>query len=158
MSQYQEEARLLLTLLAAHQEPSFATWQQTVPFKFYQEIFRLNNWDLTIGQITAKKGMLIRWTNVYIFKRLPKATIDEMANYGPENPSAAAIASTVNKQIDMVLGKMKDLTEWKTFVKLFRKEFGEVPFHYTPSEELAQVENRSFAENLTRILRAGKPK
>lgn len=136
---------------------TMAQWLPILPLEFYLEIFKLHQWEFTIKRIEEKAGLLARWTQVYIFKRLKKEVLDELKKSTPDSQQGKTVLPHLQQQLTLVMEHMSIASDWNTFVKSFRKEFGEVPFYFSPEnlEGIGGISKQQFDEALLRIVKGG---
>lgn len=84
--QYDREKDELQRLLSKYVQEDFLKWQSRFPRKFYQEAFRLFNWEY--DPFTLKRpGYLGKFTNAYVYNELPKGALDKLRELNPKNGS-----------------------------------------------------------------------
>ncbi len=76
--------RALATILEKFIAKDLQAWTKTFPFEFYQQIFRLKEWD---GPEGARKPQVIgHSTNNIVYARLAPAVLDELQRVNPALP------------------------------------------------------------------------
>src|ERR1700735_3166170 len=98
---YKHEKEFLFKRLTPYMKGTMAQWLQIIPLEFYLEIFKLHEWQFTIEKLDEKAGLLARWTQVYIFKRLQKEFLDELKKSTPEVHSAKAVLPQIHSQLEL---------------------------------------------------------
>jgi len=83
--QYDRENNALQELLKAYIAEDFLKWQSRFPRKYYQELFRLYNWEYNPSSL-KRPQYLGKFTNEYIYKHLPKGVLEELRNKNPVTP------------------------------------------------------------------------
>ena len=154
---YEQEKAFLFARLTPYMKDTMAQWLLTLPLEFYLEIFKLHQWQFTIKRIDEKAGLLARWTQVYIFKRLKKEFLDELKKNSPDSQSGSSLFPPVQTQLKLVINRMQATADWNTFVRSFRKEFGEVPFYFS-IDQLSETSKRQLEEAIMRLGNARKRK
>lgn len=154
---YTKEHTFLVSRLTPYLKGTLAQWMRTLPLEFYLEIFKLHEWSFTVQRIDEKAGLLARWTQVYIFKRLQKEFLDELKKNPPESRQGTLIFNQVSAQLQLVMDRMQHAPDWNTFVRCFRNEFGEVPFYFS-IDQLSETSKRQLEEAILRLSNAGKMK
>jgi len=111
----------------------FAEWAKRFPARFYQEIFRLNNWKF--ADISTKKPMIIgKYTNDVVYSRLLPELVDELQNRNPKNESGYRENkhhqclndighADLEKHIHGVTALMKCCADWKEFKELLNRVY-----------------------------------
>jgi hypothetical protein len=74
--QYDRERNELQKILKAYISEELLQWQQRFPHEFYKQIFRLNGWDYTVENLRLKPSVVGKWTNTYIYDKLPKGVVE----------------------------------------------------------------------------------
>lgn len=82
--QYDRENNALQTILKAYISEEFLKWQARFPRKYYQEIYRLYDWDFD-PQSMKHSPYLGRFTNEYVYDYLPEGVINELRIKNPKN-------------------------------------------------------------------------
>lgn len=131
--QYARERDELQKILRAYIAEELLPWQKTFPDIFYQEIFRLNNWDFTLGDIKKRPGVIGTWTNKLIYEQLPKGVLEELRKKTPKSEAGNYTARlfqslTLNNgnphlqnQINSVITLMQISENWKAFEAQFER-------------------------------------
>jgi hypothetical protein len=60
-------------------------WVKRFPDKFYQLIFKLNNWEYTEESIKKRPGIVGKWTKEIIYSRFPKGVLAKLEDKNPVN-------------------------------------------------------------------------
>lgn len=154
---YKQEQAFLFSRLTPYLKGTMAQWLKTLPLEFYLEIFKLHDWQFTIRRIDEKAGLLARWTQVYIFKRLKKELLDELKKSTPEYHHGDPLFSHIDAQLKLVMSRMRTAPDWNSFVRSFRNEFGEVPFYFSV-DKLSETSKKQLEEAILRLSNAAKLK
>lgn len=146
--QYERERDELQKLWRLYISKELQPWQKRFPNVFYQELFRLNDWDFTVKGINKRPGVIGKWTNTLIYERLPKGVLENLKKKTPKSNAGNYTARLhqslsvdvgephLNEQITKVITifrlsrNMEDM--WALFNKLVRQEDGilELPFEF----------------------------
>jgi hypothetical protein len=153
---YKHEKEFLFTRLTPYMKGTMAQWLQILPLEFYLEIFKLHQWQFSIQKIDEKAGLLARWTQVYIFKRLKKESLDKLKKSIPEDQENS-IRPQIEAQLRLVTERMKAAPDWNTFVRCFRDEFGLVPFYFS-TDTLSEASKKQLEAMLILMSNVEKPK
>lgn len=129
--QYERERIELQKIFKAYISAELLKWQKMFPDDFYMEIFRLNGWPYDVQSIKKRPGVVGRWTNELIYKRLPKGVLEELKKNTPKSRQGHYTARffqsltpdighpDLNAQIYKTLGLMKISYDWKDFKQKF---------------------------------------
>lgn len=144
--QYSRERDELQKILRAYIAEELLPWQKTFPDVFYQEIFRLNGWDFTIGDIKKRPGVIGTWTNKLIYEQLPKGVLDELRKKTPKSDAGNYTARLfqsltmdsgnphLQNQINSVITLMQISDHWKNFEaqfdKLVSRRMGQIELNF----------------------------
>lgn len=137
--QYEREKDELQKILKAYIAEELLPWEKRFPDEFYREIFRLNNWSFTVEQIKtgSRPGVIGQWTKKYIYSVLPKGVLAALLNKTPRNDKGKLKKRLhqsltreqgiehLNKLIISVVTLMNISDDWKGFIKLWNKKFGQ---------------------------------
>ncbi len=82
--QYDREKDELQKLLSKYISEDFLKWQSRFPRKFYQEAFRIFNWNYDPFSL-KRPGYLGKFTNEYVYKQLPPGALEKMKKLNPTN-------------------------------------------------------------------------
>jgi len=82
--QYDREKDELQRILRAYIAEDFLKWQARFPRKYYQELFRLFNWEYDPHSL-KRPQYLGKFTNEYVYKQLPPGVLEELKNKNPKN-------------------------------------------------------------------------
>ncbi|MEO8398279.1 MAG: P63C domain-containing protein [Ignavibacteriaceae bacterium] len=146
--QYERERDELHKILKAYISEELLKWERKFPDVFYQELFRLNDWDFTVSGIKKRPGVIGTWTNRLIYEQLPKGVLDELKKRTPKSPSGhytrkffqsltfdigqPHLTAQINQVVTlfMLSDTMKDM--WQKFRKLKNRQAGqlELPFKF----------------------------
>jgi hypothetical protein len=82
--QYDRENNALQEILKAYIAEDFLKWQARFPRKYYQELYRLYDWDY--NPLNMKHPKYIgKFTNEYVYDHLPKGVLKELREKNPKN-------------------------------------------------------------------------
>ncbi|PLR33742.1 hypothetical protein CYR32_13325 [Chimaeribacter coloradensis] len=84
--QLERESDALQTLLRAYISEDLLQWQSRFPRKFYQEIYRLYDWDYNPTSF-KHPSYIGHFTNDYIYKKMPTGVLNELRSRNPKNNS-----------------------------------------------------------------------
>ncbi|MFQ1642425.1 P63C domain-containing protein [Aeromonas veronii] len=82
--QYERENNALQTILKAYIAEDFLKWQARFPRKYYQELYRLYNWEYDPISMKHPK-YLGKFTNSYVYEYLPEGVLNELRIKNPKN-------------------------------------------------------------------------
>ncbi|MGZ7317544.1 P63C domain-containing protein, partial [Streptococcus pyogenes] len=82
--QYERERFELQKIFKAYISEELLKWQKMFPDDFYMEIFRLNGWSYDVQSIKRRPGVVGKWTNELIYKRLPDGVLEELKRRTPK--------------------------------------------------------------------------
>ena len=82
--QYDRENNALQEILKAYIAEDFLKWQARFPRKYYQELYRLYDWDYNPLSMKHPK-YLGRFTNEYVYDHLPEGVLKELRQKNPKN-------------------------------------------------------------------------
>ena len=131
--QYERERDELQRILQLYVAEELRPWAKTFPDTFYQEIFRLNGWEFTVGEIKKRPPIIGKWTNELIYKQLPKGVLKELKEKTPKSAAGNYVARFfqsltsdigvpgLHAQINSVLSLMQVSDTWTEFMSRFNK-------------------------------------
>lgn len=146
--QYERENDELQKILKAYISEELLPWQKRFPDIFYKELFRLNGWDFTVKGIKKRPGIIGKWTNMFIYEKLPNGVLDELKKKTPKNESGNRTSRyhqlltldigepNLEKQINKVITLFQVSDNMKQFCDNFKKmkmrQIGqmEIPFDF----------------------------
>lgn len=82
--QYDRENNALQEILKAYISEEFLKWQARFPRKYYQELYRLYDWNYDPLSMKHPK-YLGRFTNEYVYEHLPEGVLKELRIKNPKN-------------------------------------------------------------------------
>lgn len=82
--QYDREKDELQKLLSKYIAEDFLKWQSRFPRKFYQEAFRLHDWEYNPMSL-KRPGYLGKFTNKYVYEQMPPGVLEELRTRNPTN-------------------------------------------------------------------------
>jgi len=165
--QYERERNELQNILSAFIAQELMPWQKKFPDELYKEIFRLNGWNYTVHEIKQRSRAIGRWTNNLIYQQLPQEILKELYAKAPKTSSRnmavrlrESLATEIGnlhleKQLISVIILMNVSTDWRGFLRLFNKKFGQ-EIEFSNIEELG-IPKISFGKAISNIVQAGKP-
>jgi len=80
-------ADALATLLKAYISDHWARWAKRFPDSFYEQLFRLKNWELTPAGISKRPGIVAHYTKDIVYSRLAPGVMQELERLNPPNES-----------------------------------------------------------------------
>jgi hypothetical protein len=76
--QYDRESNALQEILKAYTAEDFLKWQARFPRKYYEELYRLYDWD-DFDPLTMKHPQYLgKFTNTFIYDYLPDGILEEL--------------------------------------------------------------------------------
>lgn len=132
-----QEARkrdALHRILEEYIAPELMPWTKRFPSSFYQEIFRLHGWEYDPGSV-RRPGVVGKFTNTYIYERLPPGVLDELRAVNPKDENGRRRAKHhqylteavghphLDRQIIAATALMRASTSWTQFKNLFDRAF-----------------------------------
>lgn len=82
--QYERENNALQEILRAYIAEDFLKWQARFPRKYYQELYRLYDWEY--NPLSMKHPKYIgKFTNEYVYECLPEGILEELRIKNPKN-------------------------------------------------------------------------
>lgn len=145
--QYDRERNELQKILKQYISEELLDWQQRFPHEFYKQIFRLNGWDYTVENLKLKPSVVGKWTNSYIYDKLPKGVIDELKKLSPKDDSGKRkyhlhrwLTDDVgnphlDKQITKVVTIMQLSKNWSEFKKNFNNLYGQQSMEFDDDDD-----------------------
>jgi len=82
--QYDRENNALQEILKAYISEEFLKWQARFPRKYYQELYRLYDWEYDPTSMKHPK-YLGKFTNDFIYEQLPEGILEELRVKNPKN-------------------------------------------------------------------------
>jgi len=131
----------LTVILEAFVAKELRPWIRTFPPEFYQQIYRLNNWEYNDSS-NGKPQVIGHWTNNIVYKRLAPGVLAELRRLTPRDESGNLVhrlfqrltdttgQSRLRHHLDKVVLIMKYAPNWKVFMKRLDQEipqFAEIP-------------------------------
>lgn len=84
--QYERESNALQTILKAYISEDLLKWQARFPRKYYQELYRLYDWEYDPLKMTHPQ-YLGKFTNEYVYEHLPAGVLKDLREKNPKNDS-----------------------------------------------------------------------
>lgn len=82
--QYDRENNALQKILKAYIAEEFLKWQTRFPRKYYQELYKLYNWEY--NPLSMKHPQYLgKFTNEYVYQYLPDGVLEELRIKNPKN-------------------------------------------------------------------------
>lgn len=146
--QYDREQNELQKILKKYISEELLPWQKKFPDVYYQELFRLNQWDFTVNGIKKRPSCIGRWTNTIIYEQLPQDILKTLKEKTPKSENGNRTHRFhqlltldvgdphLSAQINQVLAlfRVADTMEefWKLFEKMEKRKSGqlELPFKF----------------------------
>lgn len=124
----------LQTILAAYMAPELLPWTQRFPPEFYEQMFRLWNWQYS--PLSLKRPRLVgRLTSQLIYEKLPPGVLDELRRKNPADETGRRkhkhhqfLSKDVgnphlDKQLVAVMTLMRISPNWRVFMSHFERAF-----------------------------------
>ncbi|APA83276.1 P63C domain-containing protein [Francisella tularensis] len=134
--QYDREKDELQKILKAYIAEELLPWSKKFPDIFYQEIFRLNNWDFTVKGINKRPSVIGRWTSELIYEQLPDGVLQHLKENVPKSSRLHQGLTDeigqphLSKQLSKVVALMQiseSMDEFKSnFDKMVARESGQL--------------------------------
>jgi len=132
--QYDRDRDELNKILEAYISKELMPWTRRFPPEFYQEIFRLHEWEY--NPMTVKRPSYVgKLTNSLIYEKLPPGVLEELKNKNPKNEKGRRRHKLfqfltdnignphLEKQLAVVTTLMKVASNWRNFQGLFNRAF-----------------------------------
>ena len=121
------EERALATILERFIDAELQPWTKTFPYEFYEQIFRLKEWERPNG---VKRPQVIgHYTNDFVYSRLAPGILNELRRINPRLPSGELKNRhhqwftpdlghpRLKEHLAAVIALMKVSTSWDLFIK-----------------------------------------
>lgn len=131
--QYERDRNELHRILEAYISKELLPWTKRFPDEFYQEMFRLRNWQYKPLSI-AKPRIVGKLTNEIVYKRLPPGVLDELQRLNPSVTEdgyrkykhhqflSGDIGNPhLEKHLAVVIALMRASSSWRKFVALLER-------------------------------------
>ena len=130
--QYFRARTALATILEQFIAKELVKWAKTFPDDYYQELFRLRNWNYSSFS-TKRPPVAGKLTNDIVYRRLAPTVLDELRRLNPTLPSGrrkhkhfqwltADIGHPrLREHLSAVIALMKVAPDWPTFEKMIDK-------------------------------------
>ncbi|PFB77584.1 hypothetical protein CN286_17085 [Bacillus anthracis] len=127
----------LQKLLSKYISKELLPWTKRFPDEFYQELFRLRNWDYPTAS-GQRPGIVGHYTNQFVYNHLPPGVKDELQRNNPSiSPGrrkwkhhqflSEDIGNVhLEKHLIKVITLMQASDTWNEFIKKFNRVFGVV--------------------------------
>ena len=110
-------------------------WVKRFPDKFYQLIFKLNNWEWSEKAMNKKPQVIGRWTNQIIYERFPKGTLGKLKDVSPLNEHGHRIRKLhqhltdignedLKEYISNAMFLMEAAPNWRRFMGMLARALG----------------------------------
>lgn len=135
--QYAREKDELQKILKAYVSDDILNWQKTFHDQFYREIFRLRKWDFTVNGIKKRPGVVGKYTNQFIYNKLPKNVVEFIRDRTPKSESGNYLVRLhqsltpdvgrehLQNQLVAVTAIMSVSRSWEEFKRLFERRYGQ---------------------------------
>ncbi len=109
-------------------------WTKRFPDEFFEEIFRLNNWNYNPASV-KRPSVIGTWINKYIYEELPPGVLVELKKKTPKDNKGRRKHhfhrlltvdignSHLEKQLVAVMTLFRAAPNWRIFESLFKKAF-----------------------------------
>ena len=163
--QYEREKDELQKILSSYISKDLLQWERTFQPDFYKEIFRLNGWDFTVKGINQRPGIIGTWTKQLIYQQLPKPVFPALKKGTPKGKRLHQKLSPdigrphLERQLLSVTTLMNVSDDWKGFMKLWNKKFGqlEIDFPEPPKDINPKPPLADFDKTLKGLLNTPPP-
>lgn len=155
---YQEDREKdeLQKIISKYVTKEFLTWTERFPKVFYEELFRLRNWEYKGKGMTPYVGKITNWI---VYYRLPEGVLDELKRLNPiinaqtgyrrynlhQNLSKEHGVKHLDIHISNLIPMMRGCGDWDEFEKIFRRSYG-VPKESTIDNPVVKV-IKSYEDN-----------
>jgi hypothetical protein len=133
---YQEvrDRRALEAILDRFLRKELATWAKRFPDEFYQQIFRLKNWQWK-GMSVNRPGVVGKYTNDLVYERLAPGILEELQRVNPKNDRGRRKAAhhqwltedighpALAQHVYALIGFMRASEEWDSFYRMVQRAF-----------------------------------
>lgn len=112
----------------------YAKWAKRFPDAFYEEMFKLNNWQYS--PITTKRPSIIgRYTNNLIYERLAPGVLNELARLNPKDEKGNRKVKhhqylthdighpKLQEHLTAVIALMRAASNWGNFMRMLERAF-----------------------------------
>lgn len=131
--QYDREKDALQKILKAYIAEDYLKWQSRFPRKYYQEVFRLHNWEYD-PQSLKRPQYLGKFTNEFVYKQLPKGVLEDLRRKNPVNEKGIRrhrhhqhLSTEIGiPHLDRHLTKLITVMELSDNTESFKKNFNRV--------------------------------
>lgn len=133
---YQEvrDRRALQAILDAFLRKELAAWAKRFPDEFYQEMFRLRNWQWR-GMKINRPSVVGKYTNDLVYERLAPNILDELQRRNPKDEHGHRKAKhhqwltedvghpALAQHLYAIIGFMRASTTWEQFHRMVQRAF-----------------------------------
>lgn len=131
--QLDREVSELQTLLSKYISEEFLKWQARFPRKYYEEIYRLYNWEYDALGFKHPK-YLGKFTNEYVYGHLPEGVLEEMRRKNPMNVNGnrskrhhQLLSGDIGlPHLEKHITKLITIMELSDDIESFRNNFGRI--------------------------------
>lgn len=111
-----------------------AKWAKRFPDEFYQQIFRLNNWEYNPSG-AKRPGVIGLHTNNIVYERLTKGILDELKRLNPKDDKGRRQSKhhqwltddighpKLQEHLNGVIALMKAASNWRNFIRLLERVY-----------------------------------
>lgn len=133
--QKDRDRKALQTILEKLIAKELQPWLKTFPDEYYEEMFRLKGWDSPAGK--NRPGVVGRYTNDLIYKRLAPGVLEELEKQNPKNNKGNRLNRhhqhltpetghpKLKEHISNVVTLMKVADNWDQFMGMVNKALPE---------------------------------
>jgi hypothetical protein len=123
----------LQAILDKYLRKEFAEWAKRFPPSFYEQIFRLNNWEFS--EVSVKRPMIIgKYTNDVVYNRLVPELVEELQEKNPKTETGYRAVKhhqwlseignmDLEKHISATTALMRCCKDWREFKELLDKVY-----------------------------------
>jgi len=147
--QYDRARHALEEILDKFISKELRKWAKTFPDEFYQEMFRLRNWQYVPFSV-KRPGVVGRYTNDLVYERLAPGVLEELKRKTPKTPSGHRrhrlfqwLTEDVGhprlrEHLTAVIALMRASSKWSQFYRMLQRalpKYGEtIPMDFPESE------------------------
>lgn len=117
-----KERNTLLDSLKPHIPETLQSWQAQFPDQYYDELFRLNGWEMSESSVKEHPLSVAKWTSALVYEQLPFEALQELNDHEPEEGITHHLDSQIKEVLTlfMVSDTMQDM--WNQFETLKKRQ------------------------------------
>lgn len=132
--QYERSREALQAILDAYLRKEFASWAKRFPDEFYEQMFRLRNWDWR-GRRVNPPSVVGHYTNDLVYERLAPGIVEELKRINPKDENGRRKAKhhqwltqdighpALSQHMYGLLGLMRACSDWDQFYLLLQDAY-----------------------------------